>query len=439
MSPAIFVLLLMLAMIIAFISGKFNFAVIALCIPVVLQATRILDASQAWSGFSNTGVLLFVPLFILGAVLKKSSFMFHLRRLIRKLAETRGADVKILAVFGIISILLCNFMNATAGIALMAPMITAVAGDAKMSRRGLAKWTTDLSCGCRQMLPFGMVLAVYATNNALLEAGGATERFNLMDPVLARTPFIIVWAVFMVLFGYKLFYTKWRGEDPVELATTSAAVEAEDGRGTTLSPGKDTLAYIMFFGSVAAMLFGPMFTSVPILVWAFGFALASIFMGLVTPKEALDGQVWISILLTAGTIPLTTAISVTGAQEYIASAVRFVTGGQTNIYVLTAIFFLFPMITTQFMNDIASSQIYYAIGIAASVGLGVDPRPIMMAIGIGALTSMWTPMANSGQALNFGSGGYNVIDYFKASFVPSLVFFALYMLYQPIFINFVLK
>lgn len=438
MNSAIFVLLLMLGMIIAFASGKFNFAIIALCIPVILQGTGILSAAEAWSGFSNTGVLLFVPLFMLGAILKKSSFMFRLRKLIRRLGETRGADTKILAVFGVISILLCNFMNATAGIALMAPMIAAVATDAKLSRRGLAKWTADLSCACRQMLPFGTVLAVYATNNALLEAGGATERFNLMDPVLARAPFILVWAVFMIIFGYKLFYRNWKGDDPVELSQ-AAQVKEETGTGTTLTPAQDRLAYILFFGSVAAMLFGPMFTKIPILVWAFGFALAGVFLGIVTPKECLEGQVWISILLSAGTIPLTTAITVTGAQEYIASAVSFVTGGTTNIYVLTAIFFLFPMITTQFMNDIASSQIYYAIGIAACVGLGIDPRPIMMAIGIGALTSMWTPMANSGQALNFGSGGYNMIDYFKAAFLPSMIYFALFMLYQPIFINLILK
>lgn len=97
------------------------------------------------------------------------------------------------------------------------------------------------------------------------------------------------------------------------------------------------------------------------------------------------------------------------------------------------------MVTTQFMNDIASSQIYYAIGIAACVGLGMDPRPVMMAIGIGALTSMWTPMANSGQALNFGSGGYTMGSYFKASFLPSMIFFLLFMLYQPIYINFILR
>ncbi len=439
MNPAIFVLMLMFGMIIAFASGKFNFAVVALCIPVILQGTGILTAAQAWSGFSNTGVLLFVPLFMLGAILKKSSFMFHLRKFIRKLGQTRGADIKILAVFGLISVLLCNFMNATAGIALMAPMIASVAADAKLPRRGLSKWTADLSCACRQMLPFGTVLAVYATNNALLEAGGATERFQLMDPVLARLPFILVWIVFMVIVGYKMFYSKWSGEDPVEAAQIAQeAIESTEERGTALTPTQDKIAYFLFFGSVAAMLFGPMFTKIPILVWAFGFALAGIFLGIITPKECLDNQVWISILLTAGTIPLTTAITETGAQEYIASAVKFLTGGTTNLYVLTAIFFLIPMITTQFMNDIASSQIYYAIGIAACVGLGMDPRPVMMAIGIGALASMWTPMANSGQALNFGSGGYTMGNYFKASFLPSMVYFLLFMLYQPIYINFIL-
>lgn len=58
------------------------------------------------------------------------------------------------------------------------------------------------------------------------------------------------------------------------------------------------------------------------------------------------------------------------------------------------------------MNDIAASQIYYALALAACVGLGVDPRPAYMAINIGALCSVCTPMANSGQALAYGTGGY---------------------------------
>ena len=438
MNSAIFVLLLMLAMIIAFASGKFNFAIIAMCLPVILQGSGILNAAQAWAGFSNTGVLLFVPLFMLGAILKKSSFMFRLKKLIRKMGQTRGAELKILAIFGVISILLANFMNATAAIALMAPMIAAVASDAGLSRRGIAKWTSDLACASRSMLPFGAALATYATQNALLEAANATQRFSVLDPILARAPFVLVWAVFMILVGYKLFYTKWTGDDPVELSK-AAAVEDESGTGTALTPGKDKLAYFLFFGGCLAMLIGPMVTKIPILVWAYAFALAGVFCNVVTPRECLEGQVWISILLAACTIPLTTAITVTGAQDYIAAAVNFVMGGNSNIYVLTAIFFLFAMVTTQFMNDIASSQIYLALGIAACVGLNLDPRPVMMAIGIGALTSMWTPMANSGQALNFGSGGYKMGEYFRASFIPSMVYFALFMAYQPIYMNFILK
>lgn len=439
MSPAIFVLLLMLAMIIAFASGKFNFAVVALCIPVILQGSGILTAAEAWSGFSNTGVLLFVPLFMLGAVLKKSSFMFYLKRLIRKLGKTRGAKTKVLLVFGICSILLCNFMNATAAIALMAPMIGALAAESGFTRRGLNKWCADISCACRQMLPFGTVLAVYATNNAKLEAAGAIQRFSVLDPVLARAPFMIIWFIFMVLIGSR-FYGKWSGEDPVETAALANIQNVvEDEKPTSLSPSKDRLAYILFIGGMLSMLFGPMLTSVPMMVWAFAFALVAIFLDVVTPKECLNSMVWISILLAAGTIPLTTAIAKSGAQGYIAAAVDWVMRGNTNEYILTGIFFLFPMITTQFMNDIASGQIYSALGIAAAVGLGLDPRPIMMAVSIGALTSTLTPMANSGQALAFGSGGYKFLDYFKAAIIPSIVYFVLFMLYQPIFINFILK
>lgn len=441
MSPAIFVLLLMVAMIVAFASGKFNFAIIALCIPVVLQASGILTAAEAWAGFSNTGVLLFVPLFMLGAVLKKSSFLHHLKKLIRKLGQTRGAKLKILLLFGVCAVLLANFMNATAAIAMMAPLILALSSESKeFSRRGMTKFCADISCATRSILPFGSTLGAYLTANALLEASGTTYRFNILDPLMAKMPFVLIWFAFMVLFGYRFYLKKWTGDDPAELEmATVTEKEDPNDRGTTLTPLQDKLAYIIFFGGVAAMLFGTLFTKIPILIWAFIFALSAVFLNIVTPRECLNGMVWISILLAAGTIPLTTAITKSGANEYIAAAVNFVLGGNTNIYVMTAIFYLFSSITTQFMNDIASSQIYYALALAACVGLGIDPRPIYMAITIGALCSVCTPMANSGQALAYGTGGYKFWEYCKPGIVSWIAYFVLFMLYQPIYMNFILK
>lgn len=430
MNSAIFVLLLMLGMILVFGWGKIPFGVVALCIPVILQGTGILTASEAWSGFSNTGVLIFVPLFMLGAVLKKSSFMFRLKKLVHKLSTTKGGQTKLLFVFGFCSLLLCNFMNATASIALMAPIIASCAEAGGFTRRQLNKWCGDISCCGRQIFPFGMTLTSYLTLNAVLEAAGAEERFDLFDPLLAKTPVVLVWFIFMVFFGIRL-YKNWDGEDTYVLP--ASVNDSAEGRGTCYTPAQDRLAYIVFFGGILSMLIGSIFTSIPILVWAFIFAILGVVLQLVTAKECLDNMAWISILLAACGIPLTTAVTKTGADAYIASFVKWLLGGSGNLYVVTGVFFLVAMVVSQFMNDIATYTIFTALAAVAAVNLGLDARIVVMAPMVGALTSTWTPMASSAQALCFGTGGYTMWPYFKASVLPTLVFMAIYLAWMPIY------
>ena len=223
------------------------------------------------------------------------------------------------------------------------------------------------------------------------------------------------------------------------MAKDSSDSEGKEERGTSLSPFMDKLAYFLFFGNVAAMLFGTMFTNIPILIWAFMFALTAVYVGIVTPRECIDNMSWVSLLLAAGTMPLTTAIVKSGAQEYIASAVGFFMRGNNSVFALSIVFYFFASITTQFMSDLASKEIYTSIALAATVGLGLDPRPVLMAVLIGAFASVLTPMANAGQAICYGSGGYKFIEYIKAGLIPYLVYTVLFIVYQPIYMNLILK
>lgn len=149
---------------------------------------------------------------MLGAILKKSSFLHYLKKLIRKMGKSRGAKIKILILFTLCAMLLANFMNATAAIAMMAPLILALSGESKyFSRRGMNKFCADVSCATRSILPFGTALGVYATANALLEDSGSEYRFEMLDPLLVKTPFVIIWVLFMVFVGYRFYMREWSG------------------------------------------------------------------------------------------------------------------------------------------------------------------------------------------------------------------------------------
>ena len=102
MPQDILTLLILLLVVIAFASGKFRFGQVAICIPVIFMLTGILTSSEAWAGFSNTGVIIFVPLFTLGAILRKSSCLYYLKNFARKLGRSKGGEIKIFAIFALI-------------------------------------------------------------------------------------------------------------------------------------------------------------------------------------------------------------------------------------------------------------------------------------------------------------------------------------------------
>ncbi len=434
---AIFVLCIMVVVIIAFCSGKVNFAIVALCLPVILQGSGILTAAEAWAGFSNSGVLIFVPLFMLGALLKKSSFMFRLKRLVKKFSKTRGAKTKILFVYGVSAFLLANFMNATACVVIMAPLIATTASLCGSSKREMSKWVADIATCTRRCAPFGMVLAVAGKENALFEAAGVPYRLNTLDPLWAKLPVSFVWFFFMVFIGIR-FYKHLNTLTDEDIAASVEEIDPTE-RGTTLTPAQDKLAYCIFAAGILSMLIGPMVTDIPMLVWGFGFALFAVIINLVTARECLNNMVWLSILIAACMIPLTTALTKTGAQDALGQVVSFLLAGRINIYAIIALFYGLTALSSSVLADTASINIFLALGITACAGLGIDPRPVTMAIEVAALTSILTPMASTQQAVVFGECKFKMGEFVRASIIPLVVYFVIYMLYQPIYLQYVLK
>ena len=65
-------LLILLATILAFVSGKIPFAVISSGIILALILTGVMTPAEAFGGFINTNVVMFVAMFVIGAGLTKT-------------------------------------------------------------------------------------------------------------------------------------------------------------------------------------------------------------------------------------------------------------------------------------------------------------------------------------------------------------------------------
>ena len=86
MTPLEITLLILLATILAFVSGKIPFAVISSGIILALILTGVMTPAEAFGGFINTNVVMFVAMFVIGAGLTKTVLIDKAQSLV----ESRG-------------------------------------------------------------------------------------------------------------------------------------------------------------------------------------------------------------------------------------------------------------------------------------------------------------------------------------------------------------
>jgi di/tricarboxylate transporter len=131
-----------------------------------------------------------------------------------------------------------------------------------------------------------------------------------------------------------------------------------------------------------------------------------------TPEAAYRGISWTTVVLVAGMLPLSTAMTQTGAADLIATAL--VAGvGDLGPYALLAGLFLVTAVFGQLISNMATALIVIPVAIAAAADLGVDVRPVLMSVTIAASAAYLTPVATPVNLMVMGPAGYRFGDYWR--------------------------
>lgn len=133
--------------------------------------------------------------------------------------------------------------------------------------------------------------------------------------------------------------------------------------------------------------------------------------------KALQGDV---LLLIAGTIALGLAMQKSGASELYAHAFLGLFSGFSPMIVLGGIILL-TSISTQLLSNNATAVLLLPIAISTALGIGVDPKPFIIGVCIGASACFATPVGYQTNLMVFGPGGYSFRDYLRLG-IPLNVF-----------------
>ncbi len=416
-------LIILLITIIAFATGKVPFSVISSGIILALVLTGIRTPAEAFSGFINTNVIMFVAMFVIGAGLTKTKLIDHAQNLVIRYKENPRM---LILLSCLAAALLACITNATATAAIMIPLLIEIANDIGTSRSKLL----FPAMACANIATSMTFLGQGASNmtwNDIMMKGGAPHSLQVWDFTIARIPLLIVAIAYMVFLGHKLMpdIDNSKFDDNIHNRENS----------TKLSPLKEKIALIIVLTTIILMLFENIIGIKMYLIACIG-AVLLVLTGVLSEKEALGAIHQPTIFLFAGVLTLSDAIKVTGVGDLVADYMIKMVGDTTNPYVVMAGFFTIPFLLTQVMSNLATLTIFIPLVTSACLKMGIDPRAAVVGVLTASCISIMTPMAAPCQIMIMEPGGYTFKDYLKCGAPLALILAMMTIFLMPLMFPF---
>ena len=134
MSPITITLCLLLFVIILFVTEKLPLAVTSMIALMVLVMTGVLSPKDAFAGFVDTNLILFVAMFIIGGAFFETGMANKVGGIVTRFARTeRQLIIAVMLVTGIMS----GFLSNTGTAAILIPVVIGIASRSGFSRSRL--------------------------------------------------------------------------------------------------------------------------------------------------------------------------------------------------------------------------------------------------------------------------------------------------------------
>jgi di/tricarboxylate transporter len=164
-------------------------------------------------------------------------------------------------------------------------------------------------------------------------------------------------------------------------------------------------------------------------------AILMVLAGVVTIPQAYKSVDWNTCFLIGGMIPLSAAMTKTGAADLIADTlIQFL--GNAGPRTFIAGLFVVAALTGCVISNTATALLFFPISIAMAHELGVAPMPFIVAIAIASHAALLTPIATPVNLMVMGPGGYKFSDYPKFGILLTLWWLIVALFIVPLYWRF---
>ena len=417
-------LIVLAVMAVLFVTEIIPLAITSLGGAITLGLMGIITPKVVFSGLSDSTVVLFAGMFVVGAALFYTGLAQKIGETVVSHAGT--SENGLMRAIMLVTATMSAFLSNTGTTAALLPVVVGICAVAKIP-------------ASRQLMPLafaagiGGIITMVGTPPNIIVSGTLSkfgiEPFGFFEFAWIGIPLTVATIVFMMLVGKHLL--------PKHEITDAGDVEQEvAAEDISNDPKKQLYSGLILLGVIIAMILGdPLKTyfgiNLPLSMVAVIGAMLCVLTGCLNEKQAYTSIDWVTIFLFAGMMPVATALDQSGAGKMIADAVIGVMGSDPSPYFATAVLFALSCIMTQFMSNTASCALLAPIGISIAQGMGADPHAVLMAIGVAASCAFGTPVGTPPNTLVLGPGQYKFTDYVKAGVPLILVCFVVSLIIIP--------
>ncbi len=173
----------------------------------------------------------------------------------------------------------------------------------------------------------------------------------------------------------------------------------------------------------------------PVVVSALAGAVAMVFLGVIKVKQAYKAIDWTVIMMLAGILSMGTALQKTGGAELIAQLIASEIGSYGPRTVLAVIFGI-TFLMTNILSNNATAALLAPIAISVAASIGVDSRPLLMAVTFAASLSFMTPMGYQTNTMIYSPGNYRFRDYLIVGTPLNILYWILATFFIPMLFPF---
>lgn len=400
MSPVAITLALLLFVIVMFVWEKIPLAVTSIIALLVLVLTGVLSPKDAFGGFVDNNLILFVAMFVIGGCFFETGMANRVGGIVTKFAHTeRELIVAVMLVTGIMS----GFLSNTGTAAILIPIVIGTASKSGFSRS-------------RLLLPLifaaamgGNLSIIGAPGNLLGKAAlqNVGVEISFFEYGFVGLPILLISTAFFACVGYRFL--------PEKTKNMGDSMYDEEQDFSDVPRWKQMVSLVVMVLTILAMIFEKQIGIKFYLSGCIG-AVVLVACGAISEKAAYRSIDMQTIFVYGGA----KALQKTGAGKMIADTVISALGPSASPFALLVVVFLLATLMTNFMSNFATTALLVPISLNISAGMGADPKAVVVATVIGASLAFATPIGMPANMMVFAPGGYTFNDYVKAG-LPMIV------------------